>query len=187
LDADVRVEAKRVESTHISKLDDPLIIRNLTKKYRRRGRKYTAVKNLSVGVGQAECFGYFFLSRTCKLSKLKFLIFRILGLNGAGKTTLIKMLIGELGPTDGEIIINGINMQKDFSKARRHLGYCPQFSYLPEFLIVEECLELFADLKGIYSSIKFIIVEDLIRLFRLEEFRKKIVKHLRLAQKVQNY
>jgi ATP-binding cassette subfamily A (ABC1) protein 3 len=89
------------------------------------------------------------------------------------------MLIGEMGPTDGEIIINGINMQKDFNKARRHLGYCPQFSYLPEFLIVEECLELFADLKGVYSSIKFIIVEDLIRLFRLDEFRKKIVKHLR--------
>lgn len=105
-------------------------------------------------------------------------VLRILGLNGAGKTTLIKMLIGETTPTSGNVFIGGIDLHKDFSKARQNLGYCPQFSYLPEFLIVEECLELFSDLKGVYSSFKYNIIEDLIRLFRLDEFRKKMVKHL---------
>ena len=159
MNSDVRIEAKRIESYDISQLDDPLVIKNLTRRFKKRGKKYAAVNDLSLGVGKAECFG-------------------ILGLNGAGKTTLIKMLIGEMNPSHGQIFINGIDLQADFAKARRHLGYCPQFSYLPEFLIVEQCLELFADLKGVYSSIKFVIIEDLIKLFRLEEFRRKIVKHL---------
>jgi ABC-type multidrug transport system ATPase subunit len=89
------------------------------------------------------------------------------------------MLIGELRPTSGKIIINGFDVDKDYTKARKNLGYCPQVSYLPEFLIVEECMDFFADLKGIFSSVKPYIIEDLIRLFRLQEFRTKMVKHLR--------
>jgi ABC-type multidrug transport system ATPase subunit len=104
---------------------------------------------------------------------------RILGLNGAGKTTLIKMLVGELKSTSGTIYINGFDINKSYINARQNLGYCPQFSYLPEFLLVQQCLELFADLKGLDPQDITDILEDLIRLFRLGTFRYRMVQHLR--------
>lgn len=70
-----------------------------------------------------------------------------------------------------------------YTRARKNLGYCPQFSYLPDFLNVRECLELFADLKGLHSYDKNVILEDLITLFRLGEFRNRMVQHLRLVNK----
>ena len=36
----------------------------------------------------------------------------IVGVNGAGKTTLVKLLCGFLDPTDGEVLLNGINIKK---------------------------------------------------------------------------
>ena len=56
-------------------------------------RKYSnffALKNISIEINKGEIVG-------------------ILGENGAGKTTLIKLMVGLLHPTDGNIIINGYN------------------------------------------------------------------------------
>lgn len=69
-------------------------------------------------------------------------------------------------------------MNKCYTRARKNLGYCPQFSYLPEFLTVQECLELFADLKGLRRTDRHAILEDLIKLFRLGEFRTRMAQHL---------
>jgi ABC-2 type transport system ATP-binding protein len=44
-----------------------------------------------------------------------FHIYIIIGANGAGKTTTFRMLINDLRPTSGEIIINGININKTVS------------------------------------------------------------------------
>ena len=46
----------------------------------------------------------------------------LVGPNGGGKTTLLKVLVGLLPPTSGEIQIMGRNVQE----GRRHLGYVPQ-------------------------------------------------------------
>jgi len=86
-------------------------IRNLTKIYRDFwGRpKVRAVNALSLDVNKGEVFG-------------------LLGPNGSGKTTTIKMLLGLLFPSDGEIRILG-KPATDVAKTE-NIGYLPEESYL---------------------------------------------------------
>jgi len=50
----------------------------------------------------------------------------IIGPNGAGKTTLIKILIGLLNPTEGNVKIDGSSPKKYLKKRKGILGYLPQ-------------------------------------------------------------
>lgn len=45
-----------------------------------------------------------------------------LGPNGAGKTTTIRMMVGLMSITSGEIIINGVNVARSFEKAMHYVG-----------------------------------------------------------------
>lgn len=49
-------------------------------------------------------------------------VFGLLGPNGAGKTTTIRMMVGLIGITEGDILIHGKSIQTDFKKAIRHIG-----------------------------------------------------------------
>ncbi|MEH7379830.1 ABC transporter ATP-binding protein [Bacillus sp. JJ1533] len=49
-------------------------------------------------------------------------VFGFLGPNGAGKTTTIRMLVGLMSITDGEVIIKGTNIAKNFEQAVQHIG-----------------------------------------------------------------
>jgi len=49
-------------------------------------------------------------------------VFGFLGPNGAGKTTTIKMLLGLMSITKGEMYIDGLNVEKDFEKAIAKVG-----------------------------------------------------------------
>lgn len=49
-------------------------------------------------------------------------VFGFLGPNGAGKTTTIRMLVGLMSITDGEVIIKGTNIAKNFEEAVQHIG-----------------------------------------------------------------
>ncbi len=52
-------------------------------------------------------------------------IFGFLGPNGAGKTTTIKMLVGLLEPSGGEVFLNGLNVRKNPLEAKQKLSYVP--------------------------------------------------------------
>ncbi len=60
----------------------------------------------------------------------------IMGASGAGKTTLLNLLSGMNAPTDGEVIINGINFHKEPEKLEGVIGYIPQDDLLIEELTV---------------------------------------------------
>lgn len=129
-DVDVKAETDRVLS---GSTDNAVIhLRNLRKVY--PGGKSqvpkVAVHSLTFSVQEGECFGF-------------------LGTNGAGKTTTLSMLSGEEYPSDGTAFIFGKDIRSDPKVARRHIGYCPQFDALLEFLTVEEHLELYARIKGV--------------------------------------
>src|SRR6056297_733468 len=60
----------------------------------------------------------------------------IMGASGAGKSTLLNVLNGSYKPTDGEILINGINIHKDKEKIEGLIGYVSQDDLLIEELTV---------------------------------------------------
>ena len=68
----------------------------------------------------------------------------LIGRNGVGKTTLLKSLIGLLRPRRGEIVFNGIALdrQAPHQRARAGLGYVPQGREIIPQLTVEENLML---------------------------------------------
>ncbi|KAG4214601.1 hypothetical protein ERO13_A01G131111v2 [Gossypium hirsutum] len=129
-DIDVRTERNRVLSGSID--NTILFLRNLRKVYPggNHHRAKVAVDSLTFSVQAGECFGF-------------------LGTNGAGKTTTLSMLTGEESPTEGTAFIFGKDISSNPEAARRHIGYCPQFDALLEYLTVQEHLELYARIKGV--------------------------------------
>src|ERR1700730_11657762 len=49
-------------------------------------------------------------------------VFGFLGPNGAGKTTTIRMLVGLIRPTAGNVTICGFDLRRDFENALRNVG-----------------------------------------------------------------
>ncbi|PRQ44758.1 putative ABC transporter, P-loop containing nucleoside triphosphate hydrolase [Rosa chinensis] len=143
-DTDVKAERTRVLSGSI---DNAIIyLRNLHKVYPGGQQHATkvAVHSLTFSVQEGECFGF-------------------LGTNGAGKTTTLSMLTGEESPTDGTACIFGKDISSNPKAARQHIGFCPQFDALLEYLTVQEHLELYATIKGVPDNkIAEVVMEKLV-------------------------
>lgn len=73
-------------------------------------------------------------------------VFGILGPNGSGKTTSLKMILGLLKPTEGDVRIFGRPPQ-DVS-IRRRIGYLPEKTALYGFLNAYETLRMFGTISG---------------------------------------
>ena len=73
----------------------------------------------------------------------------ILGPNGAGKSTLMKILVGQLMPSQGNVTIDGKELSKNLNYLKKRLGYLPQDFGLYDELTVEQFLDYMACLKGI--------------------------------------
>ena len=97
-------------------LDDNAIeTRGLGRKF----GKFEAVKNVSLRVPRGTVFG-------------------LLGVNGAGKSTIIKMIMGHLRPTTGEIRVLGRALGEDLLGIRSRVAYVSENRYLYEWMTVEE-------------------------------------------------
>ena len=91
----------------------------------------TIIDSLSFEVNRGEVFGF-------------------LGPNGAGKTTTIRMIVGLIGMTSGDIKISGYSVKNDFEKAVRHVGAIVENPEMYKFLSGYENLVHFARMsKGI--------------------------------------
>ena len=53
-------------------------------------------------------------------------IFALLGSNGAGKTTLISIICGIVNPSAGSVLVDGLDIVKQFRQARQRIGLVPQ-------------------------------------------------------------
>ena len=71
-------------------------------------------------------------------------VFGLLGPNGSGKSTTIKMILGLLSPSAGEVRLFGLPPRSVAARAR--LGYLPELSYLHPFLTAKETLKYYAGL-----------------------------------------
>ena len=90
-----------------------------------------------------------------------------LGPNGSGKSTTVKMLIGLLEPTDGEVTYNGQNIHKDLAAYRQRLGYVPEEANLYPYLTGQEYLDMVATLRAMPEPSKNARISSLLELFSL--------------------
>ncbi len=72
----------------------------------------------------------------------------LIGHNGAGKSTVLKMLAGQLLPTEGVVRVGGIDVRADPAGARRKLGYVPEEPTLYDYLTAREFLEFVVSVRG---------------------------------------
>ena len=97
---------------------------NLTKQY---GENY-ALKNLNLSVAPGE-------------------IFCLLGQNGAGKTTTINLFLGLIAPTEGQALINGVEVSPN-TKTQRMIAYIPEVVQLYGNMDGLENIAFFSQLAG---------------------------------------
>ncbi len=127
-------------------------LRNVTK---RIGSK-TIVDNLSFDVPRGEVFGF-------------------LGPNGAGKTTTIRMMVGLISMSQGEVLVNGINVNRHFEQAMMHIG------------AIVENPELYKFLTGYQNLVHFARMIPGIPKERIDEVVKLVKLENRIHDKVKTY
>jgi len=101
-------------------------IRDVVKRY----GEFTAVRGLTLDIPAGE-------------------IFALLGPNGAGKTTLIKLLMGMLQATSGDITVGGLNAFRDNVKVKRLIGYLPDEPVFYDFLRGREIIRFVGEMHGL--------------------------------------
>lgn len=131
---------------------------NLTKIYEAalRGQDVHALNNLNLTIHSGEIFGY-------------------LGPNGSGKTTTIKLLLGLIFPTSGDMEILG---SKDIGSAevRRQIGYLPEGAYYPDFLKGEEVLKFYGHLYGLRGADLRRRIDETLEIVGMSRARKRLIR-----------
>ena len=126
-----------------------LEIRHLTKRF----NGIPAVDNVSFSVRSGETLGY-------------------VGPNGAGKSTTVKIIIGLLNPSEGQVLYDGCSVLDDLPGFQRILGYVPEEPNLYSFLSGREYLQLCGRLRGIPRLRLDQKILELLHLFSLWEDRE---------------
>jgi len=104
-------------------------VNKLTKKF----GSFTAVDEISFNVRQGEIFGF-------------------LGANGAGKSTAIRMLCGILEPSAGDAMVGGFSVMNQPDKVKTQIGYMSQKFSLYNDLTVEENINFYGGVYGLYNN-----------------------------------
>ena len=121
-----------------------------------------AVKDISFKINQNEIIG-------------------ILGPNGCGKTTTIGMILGLLKPSNGKVLINEKEVEKNRVDLMSSLNFISPYIELPKKLTVKQNLEVYGrlyDVKNLKTKIEY-LAEKL----RLSEIMSKITGELSSGQK----
>ncbi len=105
-------------------------------------------------------------------------LFAIVGPDGAGKTTLLRTLVGLITPTEGRVLIDGIDVVEDPVEAKRRIGYMSQRFSLSETLTVAENLLYVAEIWHVPPGQRRERVSRLLRFSRLEPFQDRLARNL---------
>lgn len=111
-------------------------------------------------------------SKTQAVSDLSFHVsanetFCLLGPNGAGKTTTLSMVLGEMHPDSGDILVAGKSVVRGHHRRSTKLSVCPQFD-ATDNLTVTQTLRFYARVKGVSHPKRN--VDTLINAVGLERF-----------------
>ena len=139
-------------------MQNPLEVINLSKSYNAK----EAVKDISFKINRNEIIG-------------------ILGPNGCGKTTTIGMILGLLKPSQGKVLINGIEIENNRVDLLNKLNFISPYIELPKKLTVRQNLEVYGrlyDIKNLKGKIDYLCEK-----LRLNELINKITGELSSGQK----
>lgn len=107
-------------------------------------------------------------------------IYGLLGPNGSGKTTVMKIMVGLLPPTNGEILIDG--KVHNPVAIKEMVGYVPESPILYESLTPYELFNLVGKIRKMGSHLES-KVTNLVRAFEIEKYCNQLVGTLSFGTK----
>lgn len=107
-------------------------------------------------------------------------IIGLIGSNGAGKTTIIKLILGLIKMTEGNVYINGYNIEKDFVKAIEKVGAIVETPDLYTYLSGYDNLKIVANS---YKKITKKRINEVVKIVGLEKRIKDKVSTYSLGMK----
>ena len=129
-----------------------LEINGLVKVYDSGKDAKRAVDNISLTVARGSFFG-------------------LLGPNGAGKSTTIHCITGIAQPTEGQILIDGTDVVKEYKLARTKVGLSPQEFNVDIFATPTKLMDYMGGYYGIPRAEREQRIEELLERFHLIEYR----------------
>ncbi|MEC0207363.1 ABC transporter ATP-binding protein [Paenibacillus ehimensis] len=102
-------------------------------------------------------------------------IFGLLGPNGAGKTTTIRMIVGLIGMSGGEVLIDGISIKRQFEDAMKRVG------------AIVENPEMYKYLSGYHNLLHFARMHEGVTKARIDEVAELVGLKERIRDKVRTY
>jgi ABC-2 type transport system ATP-binding protein len=69
-----------------------------------------------------------------------------LGPNGAGKSTMMKIITAYIEANEGEVLVNGLDVQKDELAVKRSVGYLPEHNPMYPDMYIKEYLQFHANI-----------------------------------------
>ena len=135
--------------------ENAIVVEGLTKRF----GSLTAVDNISFCIPKGKIFGF-------------------LGPNGSGKSTTLRILCGVLHPTEGKVLVNGVNVVEQTEQVRQNIGYMSQRFSLYEDLTVDENLEFYAGVYGLSREQCAKRKKELIDMAGLHGREKALAGHL---------
>ncbi len=136
--------------------DQIVVTHDLTKKY----KKHTSVDGLNLRIRRGEIYGF-------------------LGPNGAGKTTTIRMLLGLIKPTKGNIEIFGQNLNKNRLQILQRIGSLVESPTYYGNLTAYENFKAVRRLRGLPEQ----RVNEVLETVRLSKVANRLTKEYSLGMK----
>jgi ABC-2 type transport system ATP-binding protein len=126
--------------------------------------KFPALKELSLEVPDGQLHGF-------------------VGPNGAGKTTTMRILATLMAPTSGAAWVDGTNVVREGQKARKLVGYMPDFFGVYDNLTCREYLDFYARCYRIGAEERKRMGSQLLELVQLQEKENEYVNGLSRGMK----
>ncbi len=128
-----------------------IIVENTTKLY----GKQKALNDVSFSIPSGKIVGF-------------------LGPNGAGKSTMMKILTAYIPKTEGKVMVNGFDVDKEPLQVKRSVGYLPEHNPLYLELYIKEYLNFHADIHKVSKD----RIEEIIKLVGLTPEKNKKINQL---------
>ena len=132
-----------------------ITVTHLTKCY----GDFTAVDDLSFDIDEGHVYGF-------------------LGPNGAGKSTTMNIMTGCLSATEGQVTIGGYDIFEEPDKAKKLIGYLPEFPPLYMNETPLEYLKFVGEAKGLRKKELEEQIEQVLSQTRIEEVKNRLISKL---------